>query len=64
MRDEDFVRTEVEFDIDTQNPKEIRVIIKSISDMNGRDVYDALHCLVHDILEPEIFGDVVDSDKH
>lgn len=49
--------TEVEYDVDTQNPREIRLIIKSPhKDMNGLDLYDALYCLVHDILEPELRG--------
>lgn len=54
---EGYLQTEIEYDIDTQNPREVRLIIKSPHrDMTGIDLYDALHCLVHDILEPELRG--------
>lgn len=60
MRDQDKMRTEVEIDIDSENPREIHIVVKAEFDMNGQDLYDALVDLVHNILEPEIFGDVKD----
>lgn len=49
--------SEIEFDLDTENPYEVRLIIKSKFAMTGNDLYDALHCLVHEILEPELERD-------
>ena len=62
--DEDpYLQTDIEFDMDRQNPREIRIILKSpYKDMNGEDLYDALYCLVHDILEPDIFKDRKERD--
>ncbi len=55
--DDEYLKTEIEYDVDTENPREVRLIIRSPhKDLTGIDLYDALHCLVHDILEPELRG--------
>ena len=60
MRDQDYVKTEVEFYLDTENPYEIHITIKAPVKMNGKNLYDALYELTHGIIEPEVFGEVRD----
>lgn len=60
-KNEALEQSEVEFDIDTENPRKVVIIISSSDrDMDGRDIYDALHCYVHDILGPEVLKDAKD----
>jgi len=55
--DNEFLMSEVEFDLDTTNPREMRLIIKTGFDMDGKSLYDILCHLVHDMIEPELFGE-------
>lgn len=60
-KNETLDKSEVEFDIDTKDPRRIVFIISSPDrDMDGLDLYDALHCYVHDILGPEVLKDAKD----
>lgn len=58
--EKDYDESEVEFDIDSDNPRKIKITISAERDMSDSDLYDALHCLVHDILEPELASKVKD----
>lgn len=54
QKDDEFMRSEIEFDMDSQNPYEFRVIVKSTKPMTGDDVVDAIEHLLNDMIKPDI----------
>ena len=49
------------FDLDCENPKDLKLSIRPTRDMDGLDLYRALYDLVHNVLEPALFGRAEDK---